>query len=221
MQDPADRRRRRFPETFARQMPGDRHRARVRPGSGQLATQLDDPVAHDLGRLMRAGPRPARARRQSVQAALPVADQQTVQVPAGKPVLGRSLSNRQLLGNDLQDSDVSTRHAPARWPAPRTMPAAIAIPAQPYGLSLHADHREHLRPMSRLMSDLPPGTHVVNPDTTLRLDAPLWLGFFVLRRARSGEQISARSERWRPLSSLPETRGRRCLSGLRRLLNEV
>ena len=42
---------------------------------------------------------------------------------------------------------------------------AIGAPAQPYGLSLHTDRRNHVRPMSRLTSDLSPGTYVVNPDT--------------------------------------------------------
>jgi hypothetical protein len=47
------------------------------------------------------------------------------------------------------------------------VPRRSALPAQPYGLSLHADRRDHARLMSRLTSDLSPGTYVVNPDTSL------------------------------------------------------
>ena len=67
---------------------------------------------------------------------------------------------------------------PGTLARPQDAPAAIAIPAQPYGLSLHADRREHLRPMSRLMRDLSPGTYVVNPDTFSRFAEGLHLQVF-------------------------------------------
>ncbi len=44
-------------------------------------------------------------------------------MPAGDPVLGGSRSDRQLLGNDLKNSDMSSGHAPDCSPTPgRTAP---------------------------------------------------------------------------------------------------
>ena len=93
MQDPADRRRRRFPETFALQMPRDRHRPGIRPGASQLPAQLDDPLDNDLRRCLRAGPRTPGPRLKGVQAALAEAGEEAVQMPAGDPVLGGDRGN--------------------------------------------------------------------------------------------------------------------------------
>lgn len=55
---------------------------------------------------------------QRVQATVSVAGQESVEAPAGLPVLGGGRSNRQLLGNDLENADMGARHAAARPPAP-------------------------------------------------------------------------------------------------------
>jgi hypothetical protein len=94
-------------------------------------------------------------------------------MPAGEPVLGSGLGDRQLLGDNFENSNASTGHPRTLAPSPDTIPA-IAAPAQPYGLSLHHDRRQTLnpspnqvRPMSRLTSDLSPETYLLNPDTPL------------------------------------------------------
>src|SRR6202035_877882 len=64
-------------------------------------------------------------------------------------------------------------------PPPDEPRPAIAAAASPYGLRLRDDSRipkpqpNRVRPMSRLMRDLSPGTYVVNPDTLAHPRSPL------------------------------------------------
>lgn len=57
-------------------------------------------------------------------------------MPAGEPILGSSRSDGQLAGDDLENSNASSRHAAKVTPAPAARPPLVA-PAQPYGLRLH------------------------------------------------------------------------------------
>ena len=50
-------------------------------------------------------------------------------MPAGEPVLDSSSRDRQLLGNDLKDSNASKRHARDCQPTPGQARPAIAAPA--------------------------------------------------------------------------------------------
>jgi hypothetical protein len=66
-------------------------------------------------------------------------------MPTGEPVLGSSSGNGQLAGVDLENSNASTGHPRTLAPSPDTTPA-IAAPAQPHGLRLHDDRRQHPQP---------------------------------------------------------------------------
>ena len=92
------------------EMPGNRHRAAVEAAPGQIQAQLDDPLAHRVGRQLRRSSRPARARLKSLEPALPIALEQALQVLAAHPRFGRSGRDRQLLGDDLEDGDPVLRH---------------------------------------------------------------------------------------------------------------
>ena len=50
-------------------------------------------------------------------------------MPAGEPVLGSSRGDRQLLGNDLKNSNTSSGHARDCPPTPGQARPAIAAPA--------------------------------------------------------------------------------------------
>ena len=65
-------------------------------------------------------------------------------MPAGEPVLGSGLGDRQLLGDDLEDSNASTRHPRTVRPPPDDPAPAIAAAASPYGLGLRDDRRNPL-----------------------------------------------------------------------------
>jgi hypothetical protein len=97
VEDAPDGRRRRHPVAVASEVPGDRHRPGIEAAGGELEPQLDDPLADRSGRPTRTGRRPARARFEGVQAAVPVARQQPVQVLPADPVLGRGGRDGQLL----------------------------------------------------------------------------------------------------------------------------
>jgi hypothetical protein len=173
VQDSPDRGGRRSPQPFPFQMPRDRHRPRVEPVGGQPRAQRDHPLAdqHRGRRSVRS--RAARAGLERVQASFPIGDQKTMEMPAGEPVIGSGSGHGQLLGDDLENSNVSTRHLRTVSPPPDGR-AAIAATASPSGLRLRDDRRNpkpqplrRVRPMSRLMRDLSPGTYVLNPDTPL------------------------------------------------------
>ena len=78
------------------EVPGDRGRARVEAAGGELRPQGDDPIAHVVGCSLRARVRPPGPRLQIVKATLPVPPQETVQVPAADPALGRGGGDGQL-----------------------------------------------------------------------------------------------------------------------------
>ena len=105
---------------------------------GQLKAGLDDEVADVAFGRLRVAQRPAGPGFNRVQAAGPVAGDQTVQVLAGVAVLRGRSRHRQLLADDLQD-----RHACSR-------------------------HGTRLSPMSRLTCRVSAVTYVVNPHTTAR-----------------------------------------------------
>ena len=66
-------------------------------------------------------------------------------MPTGEPVLGSGLGDRQLLGDDFEDGNTSTGHAPRLSAAPRTSTIpAIAAAASPYGLGLRDDRRHQV-----------------------------------------------------------------------------
>jgi hypothetical protein len=75
-------------------------------------------------------------------------------VPAGEPVLGSSSGDGQLVGDDLENSNAGSRHARQGHPHPGGTPGK--------------DDQPGARPMSRLTTDLSPGTYVLNPDTFSR-----------------------------------------------------
>ena len=72
-----------------------------------------------LRRSDRRGLRTARPRVQGVQAALSVTDEEAMEMPAGDPELGRRRGDRQLLGNDLKNSNTRSGHARDCPPTPR------------------------------------------------------------------------------------------------------
>ncbi len=78
------------------EVPGDRDRARVEAAGGELGAQGDDPRAHGVGRPVRVGVRPAGARLEGIEPAVPVAAEEAVQMPAADPVLGRRGGDGQL-----------------------------------------------------------------------------------------------------------------------------
>ena len=92
-------------------------------------------------------------------------------MPAGDPVLGNSRGDRQLLRNDVKDSNASSGHARDCPATPgRARPAiaagALAPLAPPRRPPEPLPQRpDKVRPMSRLMRDVSPGTYVMNPDT--------------------------------------------------------
>jgi len=98
-------------------------------------------------------------------------------MPAGDPELGRSRSDRQLLGNDLENSNTRSRHARDCPPTPgqatpgdrRSGTRSARASATTAGTPVNP--RTQVRPMSRLMSDLSPETYVLNPDTSLSADS--------------------------------------------------
>ena len=69
-------------------------------------------VAHGVRRPARVGQRPARARLEGLEPAVPVAAEQAVQMPAADAVLGRGGGDGQLRGDDLEDGHPMLRHAP-------------------------------------------------------------------------------------------------------------
>ena len=119
VQDPADRRRRRRPQPLPFEVPADRHRPRVQPVARSAAIAARSP-ARGRPRGSRCGVvfGTAGARLERVQPSFPVAGEKAMQMPAGEPVLGSSRGDRQLLGNDLKNSNTSTRHARDCQPTP-------------------------------------------------------------------------------------------------------
>src|ERR1700693_5936476 len=99
-------------------------------------------------------------------------------MPAGDPVLGSSRRHRQLLGNDLKYSDMSSGHARDCSPtpgqhAPGDRRSGLALRAPPPRRPPEPQPQTNrVRPMSRLMRDSSPGTYVVNPDTPLSVPSP-------------------------------------------------
>ena len=81
--DPADRRDRRHRQAFAPEVPGDRHRSRVKATGGQLPTEGDDPVADRVRRVARVGKGSAGTWLESVQPAVAVAAEQASGAAAG------------------------------------------------------------------------------------------------------------------------------------------
>ena len=96
VEDAPDRRARRHGQARALEVPGDRDRTRVEAIGSELAAQCDDPVAHGVGRSLGAAAWPTRARLDGLQAVVPVAAQEPVQVPAADPGLGCRGGNGQL-----------------------------------------------------------------------------------------------------------------------------
>ena len=118
MQDPPDRGGRGSPQPLPFQMPRDRHRPRIEPVRGQLRAQRDHPLAdqHRGRRSVRF--RAARAGLERVQTSVPIGDEKTMEMPAGEPVLGSGSGHGQLLGDDLENSNASTRHPRTVSPPP-------------------------------------------------------------------------------------------------------
>jgi hypothetical protein len=73
------------------EVPGDRERPGVQTISGQLAAQLDHPLAYLVGGRKWIGSWTARAWLERVEAALAVAGQQTPEIPTGEPILDSDL----------------------------------------------------------------------------------------------------------------------------------
>jgi hypothetical protein len=88
------------------------------PSAIELRSQLNHPLTNRLRRGDRRALRTPGARLQGVQATVPIAGQEAVEMPAGDPVLGGSCGNGQLLGNDLKDSNASSGHARDCSPTP-------------------------------------------------------------------------------------------------------
>ena len=90
-------------------------------------------------------------------------------MPTGVPVLGSSGSDGQLVSEDLENSNASTRH-PAPSPPPRTDRAGDRRCgtrfARASATTAGKGQSPKVRPMSRDMKDLSPETYVVNPDTS-------------------------------------------------------
>ena len=95
----------------------------------------------------------------------------------------------------------------ATLPPPPANSAAIAVSVSPYGLALHDDRHPPMRPMTRLispdrlrpmtrdMSDVSPGTYVVNPDTVGGIgEVPANPGLL----AASGGQVRVGYQVWVP-----------------------
>src|ERR1700693_4598454 len=108
-------------------------------------------------------------------------------MPAGDPVLGSSRRHRQLLGNDLKYSDMSSGHARDCSPtpgqhAPGDRRSGLALRAPPSrGPPEPQPQANRVSPMSRLMRDSSPGTYVVNPDTSSGI-SPIAASNAVIRR---------------------------------------
>ena len=134
VQDPPDRGGRRRSETFPLEVPTDRFGASVKSVGGELRSQLDHPLTNRLRRGDRRGLRTAGPRLQGVQAAFSETGQEAVEMPAGDPELGRSRGDRQLLGNDLENSNTRSGHARDCPPTP----GQAAPGDRRYGLALRA-----------------------------------------------------------------------------------
>src|SRR4051794_15352067 len=92
-----------------------------------------------------------------------------MEMPAGDPVRGGSRGDRQLVGNDLKDSDTSTGHARASNPPGRR---ARRSPLRHSLRSRLRDDRRNLNPTRPGVTYVPrhegriPETYVLNPDTS-------------------------------------------------------
>ena len=126
-----------------RSSPARRPAHRRSAGARSSITRSTDRLRRRDRRCLRA----ARARLERVQATLSVAGEEAVQMPAGDPVLGSSRGDRQLLGNDLEDSNTSSGHARDCQPHPRTSRARRSpLRPRPPGSRLRDDRRN---PLSR------------------------------------------------------------------------
>jgi len=134
MEDAPDGRGRRDGQAVPLEVPGDGGGTRVETSRDKLPAQGGDPVADDAGGSLRAGVRPAGSWLEVVETAVPVADQEAVQVLTADPVLRRRGGDGQLRCDDLRG------RPPDAWTWP--------------GLS----------PMSRLTCRLSGVTYVLNSD---------------------------------------------------------
>jgi hypothetical protein len=96
VEDAPDGRGRRSGLAVPLQVPGDGDWTRVKPAAGQLGAQRDDAFADMVRCPAGAGPRPAGARIDGLDAAVPVPAQEPAQVPAADPVLGCRRGDGQL-----------------------------------------------------------------------------------------------------------------------------
>jgi hypothetical protein len=135
-------------------MPRDRVRPSVQALSGQLRSQLDHPLTNLLGRGDRRRLRTPGARLKRLQTPFPVASQQAVQMLTGEPVLDSRLGDRQLMGDDLENSNADTGHALRLSAAPRTRRAGD----RRYGIALRAPPPR--RPSQPLSTPKPGVTYV-------------------------------------------------------------
>ena len=133
VQDPADRRRRGRLETLPLQMPGDRHRPRVEPVGGQLRAQRDHPLRDQHRGRGSVRFRAPRAGLERVQASFSIGDQKTMEMPAGEPVLGSSSGHGPLPGDDLENSNASTRHPRTVSPPPDSRARRSPLRRRPTG----------------------------------------------------------------------------------------
>jgi len=96
LEDAPDGRGGRHRQALAPEVPGDRDRPGVQAPGGQLDPEGDDPVAHGRRRPRGVRQRPARPRLDGLKAVVTVPAQETMQVPAADPALGRRGGDGQL-----------------------------------------------------------------------------------------------------------------------------
>jgi len=147
VQDPADGRGRRWSVAVLLEVPGQGHRAGVQAVGGQLEAQLDDPVPERLGGGVWVRPWSTGPGVDGIEPAFAVASQEAMQVLSGVSVLGCGGGDRELFGDDLQDSDPGFRHAPGLSPMSRLMchVSGVAYVVNPGTLS----STSRIRPVAR------------------------------------------------------------------------
>ncbi len=142
------------------------HRARQR-SAARAARSPASQTSTEVRRSVR--PRAARAGLERVQTSFPIGRPEDDGDAGGRTRTRQRQRSPTAAGRRPGEQQRELETSPPT-PHPRPRPA-IAASASPSGLRLRDDRRQPaspwVRPMSRLMRDISPGTYVVNPDTPL------------------------------------------------------